>query len=113
MEPINVLIVPREPLTEALINQVRGVSPRLQVAVAQTRSFADLGEPLAEAEVLLTAVGLPTALQASRLRWVQAYSAGVDGWLAAAGDMLKTVILTNASGIHAPIMAEYSLSMLL
>lgn len=114
MEPLNILIVPRDgSIADDLVDQVRVVSPRIQVTVTNAKSLTELGAPLANAEVMLTSLGVASSAQAPHLRWVQAYSAGVDGWLKKANGLRSDITLTTASGIHAPVMAEYSLSMLL
>ena len=112
-EPIPVLIALPAPVPEEIVTRVREVSPRLQVEVRHAASLADLSAELATTEVFLTSLKLPDAKQAPRLRWVQAYSAGVEGWLATAGDRLNEVALTTASGVHGPVMAEASLMMML
>jgi len=113
VENIQVLIALPTPVPDELIAQVRQVSPRLQVEVRRAAALAEVADNLAKAEVLLTSFGLPEAAQAPRLRWVQAYSAGVEGWLAAGGDRLKDMALTTASGVHGPVMAEHSLMLML
>ncbi len=112
-DPTNVLIALPELLPDALLAQVRAVSPRIQVEARQAHSLGDIGSSLAHVEVLLTSLGLPTAEQAPHLRWVQSYSAGVDGWMPMAADRLRDVALTTASGVHGPVMAEYSLTLML
>jgi len=111
---MNVLIVPRDGyLADALIDQVRAVAPHLNVTVTNAKSLDELGSALAESEVMLTSLGMPSASQAPRMRWVQAFSAGVDSWLRKPDALRPDVALTTASGVHAPVMAEYSLSMML
>jgi len=85
----------------------------MNVDMRVAASLDELSQPLAEAEILLTAFNMPSAAEAPRLRWVQTFFAGVDGWLERAGDRAKDVQVTTASGVHAPNMAEYSLMMML
>jgi phosphoglycerate dehydrogenase-like enzyme len=112
-DPINVLIALPTPLADRLAEQVRAVSPRLRVETCLADSLEDMGGVLSSAEVLLTSLGLPAADQAPNLRWVQAYVAGVDRWMATASDRLNDVVLTTASGVHGPVMAEYAIMMML
>jgi phosphoglycerate dehydrogenase-like enzyme len=111
-DPVHVLIALPSTMDDGLLEQVRALSPRLRVEMQTTTSLADLGRQLAEVEVLLTSLDLPAAEQTPRLRWVQTYFAGVDGWLEKAGDRIRNVLVTTASGVHGPNMAEYGLMMM-
>src|SRR5258708_4178974 len=112
-DPVQVLIALPNPIAEGPLSQVLALSPRLQVDMQVAASLAELGDKLSEAEVLLTSFNMPSAEQAPRLRWVQTFFAGVDGWLERAGDRFKDVRVTTVSGVHGPNMAEYSLMMML
>ena len=112
-DQIQVMIALSTPVAEGPLAQVRAVSPRLKVDAQVVGSLAELGSKLAEVEVLLTTFPLPSAEQAPRLRWVQTFFAGVDGWLQRSGEHVKDVRVTTASGVHGPNMAEYSLMMML
>jgi len=112
-DPIRVMIALSTPIADGPLAPVRAVSPRLNVEAQVVGSLAELGSKLAEVEVLLTTFPLPPVQQAPRLRWVQTFFAGVDGWLERSGDHVKDVLVTTASGVHGPNMAEYSLMMML
>lgn len=112
-DPIHVLVALPTPIDDGLLDLARAVSPRLRVYQQRTGSLAGLGSQLLDVEALLTSLDLPAAEQTPRLRWVQTYFAGVDSWLARAGDRAKGVSVTTASGIHGPNMGEYSLMMML
>jgi phosphoglycerate dehydrogenase-like enzyme len=94
-----------------LRTRIREALPGVDAVVAETP--ASTRERLSDAEVVLTS-RFPTDLleAAPNLRWIQALSAGVDGYdrdaLAEAG-----VALTNASGVHAEPMGEQVLGYLL
>lgn len=65
------------------------------------------------AEVIFAKAVRPTALdRAGRLRWVQAGTAGVEGWLRS-GILARGVRLTNARGAHGVPIAEQVLAMAL
>lgn len=113
IDAINVMVALTKPVPDSLLEGLRRVSPRLKVEMESVAALAELGGKLAEVEVLLTAFNLPSAAEAPRLRWVQTYFAGVDGWLARAGEHVKDVMVTTASGVHGPNMAEYSLMMMM
>jgi phosphoglycerate dehydrogenase-like enzyme len=52
--------------------------------------------------------------QASRLRWVQALSAGVEHTLAVPGLAdRRELVLTNSKGVHGPVIAEHVFALLL
>lgn len=86
-----------------------GVGRRIAVTFASSASEA---EPLATAEVLLAGQFNPTGLstRAPNLRWIQSTSAGVEKFV---GVVPPGVILTNASGVHAPKGGEYAMTALL
>lgn len=110
--PISVLVLTQSPIPEPLLERVRAVSPRLEVAPQVAQTLEELGaEPWREVEVLYTSGLLPPLELAPRLRWVQGHFAGVERFLD--HPLLQSVILTTASGIHAPAMAEYILMMML
>jgi len=68
-----------------------------------------LGRHIEDAEVLLAwRFPLHALKRARRLRWIQLTSAGVDHVVDAAGD-LGGVVVTNARGIHAALMADYTI----
>ena len=51
---------------------------------------------------------------ATRLRWVQSWSAGVDRYLSLEGLMQnERIAFTNMKGAHGPVIAEHSFAMLL
>jgi phosphoglycerate dehydrogenase-like enzyme len=112
-DSINVMLALTKPIPDHLLDILRAESPRLQVEMQTVAALTELGEKLADVEVLLTTFGLPAAAQAPRLRWVQTYFAGVDGWLERSGERVKDVLVTTASGVHGPNMAEYALLLML
>lgn len=65
-----------------------------------------------DADVVIAAT-FPTDIlpRARRLRWVQCTNAGID-FLAPARNRLKRVAVTNAGGIHGPVMADYVMAAL-
>ena len=51
---------------------------------------------------------------ATRLRWVQAWSAGVDRYMRLKGLVDNDrIVLTNMKGVHGPAIAEHAFAMLL
>ncbi len=96
--------------SDALIEQLRAISPRLHVE----RYFPKVPDSAwATAEVLYTGGILPEPAQAPRLRWIQLQSAGMEHVLDRAIVRAEDVEVTSTSGIHATAMAEYCLAMML
>ena len=111
-DPIEVLVVNRQPFSEHLLERLRAVSPRLRVRQHVAKTVDEVGDAWATAEALYTSGPLPTPELAPRLRWIQSQNAGVNRMLDA-GPILEQVTLTSASGIHAPVMGQFVLLMLL
>ena len=114
METIHVVCTLR--FTDAMLDQLRAVAPRLCVTQKTCHDAGEVAATLADhpqVEVLY-AFHLPTdALdRAPRLRWVQLHSAGADHLLNHPA-MKSDVAITTVSGIHATPIAEYVLASLL
>ena len=99
-------------LSEAEAGDLRAAVPGLHLVVL---SPAEALERAAEADGADAGLCSDEFLaRATRLSWVQAQSAGVEGVLALEG--LRTserIVLTNMSGVHAPAMSEHVFAMLL
>jgi phosphoglycerate dehydrogenase-like enzyme len=97
------------PIEAHWLARLQGLSQELQVEQWSTHSAGAIPADLwQEVEILYMsfATPLPTPEQASRLRWVQLYSAGPDPILSQR--LFRTpVLFTTASGVHAINMAEY------
>ena len=112
-EPLNVLVT--MPFDEAKLDRMRAVSPRLSV----TRSTAETAD-YARADILY-AVTVPADLvgeggrasRAPRLKWVQVHMAGVNTLHDHPIYTRSEVLLTTSSGVHAAVIAEYAVTMLL
>lgn len=99
---------------EALVEQLREVSPRLRVKVYPAQQASEIpSEEWEKAEVLYTATVLPEPDRVPKLRWVQFHLAGVE--FALETPLLKKpgIRFTTLSGAAAPQVAEYVISMLL
>jgi phosphoglycerate dehydrogenase-like enzyme len=110
-DSIQVLVLTQAPMPEHSLAKLRAISPRLSVEQRTAESLEELGDVWKEVEVLYTTGLAPLPEVAPRLRWVQGHFAGVDQLLG--HPLLRSVILTTSSGIHAPAMAEYILLMVL
>jgi phosphoglycerate dehydrogenase-like enzyme len=110
--PIEVLIT--VPFNEELLNQLRGVSPRLKItAIKATKAEEVPSEVWGRAEILYTDNVLPTKEQAPKLRWVQFHWAGIDHVKDHPLLQDPQVNVTTLSGASASKLAEYSVMMLL
>ena len=105
--PENYRLTPEKFRTAA--RRFPGIGRRIAVTFAATVTEA---EPLAAAEVLLAGRLDPSELatRAPRLKWIQSTSAGVEKFVPV---MPPGIILTNASGVHAPKGGEYGMTALL
>jgi phosphoglycerate dehydrogenase-like enzyme len=102
--------------TDEQLEQLRSVSPRLQVCQVTCHDAEEVASALKQRtrlEVLYT-FHLPeeTLKLAPDLRWLQLHSAGADHILGHA-IMASPVLVTTTSGIHATPIAEYVLASIL
>src|SRR5512145_2471666 len=112
-DTLNVLVT--MPFDEAKLDQMRAVSPRITV----TRADAETAD-YARADVLYAGT-VPTDLvggrdggsRAPRLKWLQVHMAGVDALHTHPVYTKSEVLLTTTSGVHAPLVAEYAITVLL
>ena len=95
---------------EALLERIRAVSPRLDVAHHRKGGPLEL---VAGAEVLLTQGWIPRPEQAPDVRWLQLTSAGADHALRRPLVGESDITVTTASGIHASPIGEYCMAMIL
>lgn len=102
------------PLTEDLLAQVRGVSPKIRLTHIPTRKAEDVpAEIWAKTEVLFTGTAVPSADQAFKLKWIQFSYAGIDRWVREPIFSKPDISITTLSGASAPQVAEYVVMMML
>jgi phosphoglycerate dehydrogenase-like enzyme len=102
------------PFPEELVNQIRGVSPRLNVSVHPASEPKDVPSELWEKiEVLYTNRVLPTPDQAPHMQWVQFHWAGIEHVLDAPILKLPEVVATHLSGASVSQMGEHAIMMML
>ncbi len=102
------------PLEDEIVEALRKVSDRLEILVYPVRDPRDVPDDVwNRVMVLYTLDVVPEPAQAPRLRWVHAHSAGVEHLLSQALLQTGGVLLTSSSGIHATIMMEYVIMMML
>jgi len=102
------------PFPEELINQIRGVSPKLNVNVCAASEAKDVPSELWEkTEVLYTHRVLPAPDQAPHLHWVQFHWAGIEHILDAPILKMPEVVATHLSGASVSQMGEFAIMMML
>ena len=124
-------LVVTTPLQPDLVEQIRGVDERVDVAYPDDlltsarypsdHPFASLDTPgarprwetlLDEAEILFDFGPLelaPTLASRKQLRWIQGTSAGVGRFVERVGLLESDVVVTTSSGVHARPLAEFAL----
>lgn len=118
------------PLSEGFVERVTAIDPRIDVHIAppdlrrwlrdelgddpgaRARAEREAAEHLDTADVLIGWPRMPRACmeRATRLRWVQSLSAGIDRL---DRDTFAGITITNASGVAAVAMAEYVIGAML
>jgi len=110
--PVNVLIT--VPFPEPLIEQLREVSPRLQITIHSARKAEDIpDESWERVEVLYTDIVLPAPERVPNLRWLQFHYAGIDFALESPLMQKPDLMVTTLSGAAAPQASEFLLTMML
>lgn len=81
-----------------------------RVTFRQTTKAAEVEASLDWPEVIFGNVPAALAARASNLKWLQIVSSGIDDYVSLAG---KRVVVTTAHGLHAAIIAQHTLMMIL
>ena len=106
-------ILSLHPLRDEQLETIKTACPDAEIHVAKP---SDCEPCLADTEILL-AFGqtnlAPILPNAPKLRWVQALTAGVDGFVALEAFRTSDILLTNVRGIHGIPIAEHVLGMIL
>jgi phosphoglycerate dehydrogenase-like enzyme len=104
--PLHVLVT--TPFTDAQLDRLRAVSPRLVVARAEAATADYRGTNV------LYAVSPPRDLaRAPDLRWVQVHMAGVNTLYDHPLYAKSELPITTSSGVHAATVAEYAITVML
>lgn len=102
-------IVCTERLSPAEVEQLRSAGKNIELRVVEDRS--ELKNQVAEAEVILGSANREVMLAAKKVKWVQAWGAGVEG---APKELIEhPCVLTNMQRIFAPVIAETAIGLLL
>lgn len=106
-------ILSLHPLRDTQIEKIKAACPDVEIHIAKASECAPY---LPDAEILLAfgqANLAPILPNAPKLRWVQALTAGVDGFVALDAFRESDILLTNVRGIHGIPIAEHVLGMIL
>lgn len=96
--------------SDEILADLREVSSRLHIE----RHFPEVPEEvITNTEILLTGRYFPEPQQATKLRWIQMMSAGMNHAFKHRVVQAEDIIVTSASGIHATNMAHYTIMMML
>jgi phosphoglycerate dehydrogenase-like enzyme len=98
-------------LTEAQLDQVREATSGMRLVVTQARN--EMAAVLEDVEIAAGMVPGSLLAAAPRLRWFQAWGAGVEWVLQYPAAVEHDFVLTNTSGIHPVPMTEHVLALVL
>ena len=102
MPPMKIVLHDQFPIDGPLVDRVRAAAPNADVASAAAEQLAD---ELADAEIFFGYHTPEVFRHARKLRWIQASAAGLDRLLTPEL-VARDLLITNASGVHAPAVAE-------
>lgn len=112
--PDSIEILITLPFSEALLAQLRAISPHLKITTIRARRSEEIPDDVWEqVQVLYTNRVLPTPEQAPRLRWVQFHWAGIDHAVDAPVLHQPEVVATTLSGASSTQVAEHVVMMFL
>lgn len=100
------------PFPEHLLDKIRAVSPEIRLEQVQLADRKWPSERTTGAEVMYAIDAVPPPEQAPNLRWVQTHWAGIEH-LREQPLWNSDILVTNASGIHAPNIAQYVMAQIL
>jgi len=100
------------PFPERLLDKIRSVSDDVQLEQINLQGREWPEDKVTEAEIFYAMGTVPPLARAPNLRWVQLHWAGVDH-LRDHPIWESDVVMTSASGIHAPNIAEYVMAQIL
>jgi len=111
-EPIEILVT--LPFKENLINELKDISPRLNVNTKAAKTLEEIPDDTWQRiEILYTSTILPKPEQAPKLRWIQFHWAGIDHVIKEPILHKEGITATTMSGVHGPQITEYVLLMIL
>jgi phosphoglycerate dehydrogenase-like enzyme len=110
--PVEVLVT--IPFSESQIEQLKEVSPLLQITLQPTNRVDDIpSKRWLQTEILYTNNLLPDLSLTPNLRWIQLHSAGADLVLQSPQSQNSNLVITTLSGANASQVAEFAMMLLL
>ncbi len=110
--PLSILALTTATFHTDELQQIRAVAPDATITHRLARDWESVSRDLwASLDVLYTVDPLPDPALAPNLRWVQLHFAGVEDVVTQ--QLARTVPITNASGVHATQIAEWTLAAIL
>lgn len=111
-EKINILVT--LPMLESLFSPLNNISPKINIVFQNAKKATDISQEIWQnIEILYTLNVIPDIRMAPNLNWVQFHVAGVDDLVDSQLFFQQNILITTMSGIHAPVIGEYVLMMLL
>lgn len=110
-QPVPLRIVTLHPFEPAEIDQIKAAAPRACIDFAVCRTREEFDEKVKDAEVVYGDLRGEALESASKLKWVQAGGAGIEGMDRALFE--SPVLITNFARTFAPPISETAIGMLL
>lgn len=105
-------VVINAPFPDYLRDKIKAVSPDIAISYYKLPNRQWPPDKHTDAEVIYATGGVPSPTQAPNLRWIQVHWAGVDK-LVNTPVWDSDILITSASGIHAPNLAQYAMTQIL
>jgi phosphoglycerate dehydrogenase-like enzyme len=99
-------------LDDGLIRQVQEVAATGRVEVVTAVSEEEALQRVTDVEILFGSSSRKVVQRGERLRWIQPFSAGMDGWIYPE-TIERGITITNAAGVFAVHVAEHAFALLL
>ena len=109
--PEPLLIVTQHPFEPVEVEKIRAASPKARIEFTVCRTAEEFQQKVKDAEVVYGDIRGDALRTASRLKWLQAGGAGIEGLDAALRN--SPVIVTNFARTFAPAISETAIGMLL
>ncbi len=93
------------------LEELQAVAPDVEIVLVETlkQAIAVAGD----AQVIMGFCAEELLAKATRLQWLQVYSAGVDSCIALPGLRRENLLLTNGQRIASPALAEHAIALMM